>query len=38
MASDHEPFELEAELAQTQGADRKSKLEEQKRIGGARNR
>ena len=31
MASDH-PFELEAELAQTQGADRKSKLEEQKRV------
>jgi hypothetical protein len=29
MASDQEPFELEA--AQTQGADRKSKLEEQKR-------
>ena len=32
MASDQEPFELEAELAQTQGADRKSKLEEQKRV------
>jgi hypothetical protein len=31
MASDQEPSELEAELAQTQGADRKSKLEEQKR-------
>ena len=31
MASDQEPFELEAELAQTQGADRKSKLDEQKR-------
>ena len=30
MASDQEPSELEAELAQTQGADRKSKLEEQK--------
>jgi hypothetical protein len=31
MASDHEPSEPEAELAQTQGADRKSKLEEQQR-------
>ena len=31
MASDQEPSEPEAELAETQGADRKSKLEEQKR-------
>ena len=31
MQSDQEPSEPEAELAQTQGADRKSKIEEQKR-------
>jgi len=31
VASDQEPSEPEAEFAQTQGADRKSKLEEQKR-------
>jgi hypothetical protein len=31
MASDQEPSEPEAELAQTQDADRESKLEEQKR-------
>jgi hypothetical protein len=30
-ASDQEPSEPEAELAQTQGADRESKIEEQKR-------
>ena len=31
MASDQKPSEPEAELAQTPGADRKAKLEEQKR-------
>jgi hypothetical protein len=31
MARDQEPSEPEAELAQTQGADRKARLEEQKR-------